>query len=446
MGNIIKYMPRFSTTQLIVFTFLALIACGTFLLMLPIASSKGESLSFINALFTATSASCVTGLVVVDTGTYFSTFGQLVIIALIQLGGLGIMTFAMLFSVVIGKKINLQDRLRIQESLNQDEIDGVVRLCLRVVKYTFAIEGVMGTFLAIYFFSLYGPKGIYMGYWHAISAFCNAGFDIMGEFRSFTMLKGDWVVNILITTSIILGSLGFAVMEDIVHKESFSKFRLHTKIVLWTTAILILGGTLALWILEAGNTETIASLPTSEKFLTCYFQSVSPRTAGMNTLPLDKMRDSSLFLTIVLMFIGGSPASTAGGVKTTTIAIIVLGIWVFLRGKNGVTLYSRRVGTDTVYKAFVIVTMGVLWITLATFFLAYFENDRFLNMLFEVTSAFATVGLTMGETQRVCDASKLVLILTMFIGRVGVLTFAMALMSKKKSSRIKYPEEHITIG
>ena len=333
MGKFLKYMPRLSSTQIIACTFLALIFVGTLLLMLPMASASGESLSLINALFTATSASCVTGLVVVDTGTYFSTFGQIIILALIQLGGLGIMTFATMFSVAIGKKINLQDRLRIQESLNQDEIDGVVKLCLRVIKYTFVIEGFLGTILAIYFYTLFGAKGIYMGYWHAVSAFCNAGFDILGGFRSFTMFKGDWVVNIVITTAIILGALGFAVMEDIVHKRNFSELRLHSKVVIITSLVLIVFGTGLFWLMEADNGATIANLPISEKFLTSYFQSVSPRTAGMNTLPLDKMRDSSLFLTIILMFIGGSPASTAGGIKTTTFAVMVLSVWALLMAK-----------------------------------------------------------------------------------------------------------------
>ena len=446
MGRLLNLFPRFSTYQIIALTFLGLIFCGTLLLMLPVASNTGQSLPFIDALFTATSASCVTGLVVVDTAEYFSTFGQMVIIFLIQLGGLGIMTFATLFSIAFGKKINLQERLRIQESLNQSEVEGVVRLCMRVVKYSLVIEFVFGTMLAVHFFPLFGAKGIYWGYWHAVSAFCNAGFDLMGGFRSLTMFAADWSVNLIITSLIILGSLGFNVMEDIISKRNFADLRLHSKIVLLTTLALIVVGTGAIWFMEAGNADTLGNLTTSQQVLASYFQAVTPRTAGFNTLPIDKLHESTLFVIIMLMFVGASPASTGGGIKTTTFAVVVLTTWNLIRGKEDLVLFNRRIEDRIIYKAFIILTIGVIWVCVGTFFISYFENARFLNMFFEVMSAFATVGLTVCETQRICDASKIVLILTMFAGRVGVLTFAMALMNRHKVSNIKYPKERIMIG
>jgi trk system potassium uptake protein len=446
MGRALKIFPHFSTYQIIALTFFGLISFGTLLLMLPMSSNMGQSLPLIDALFTATSASCVTGLVVVDTAEYFSTFGQMVIIFLIQLGGLGIMTFATLFSIAFGKKINLQERLRIQESLNQSEVEGVVRLCLRVVKYSLVIEFVFGTILAAHFFPVFGAKGIYWGYWHAVSAFCNAGFDLMGGFRSLTTFVTDWPVNLVITSLIILGSLGFNVMEDIINKRNFSNLRLHSKMVLLTTLALIVVGTGAIWFMESGNVDTLGSLTTSQQVLASYFQAVTPRTAGFNTLPIDKLHESTLFVIIMLMFVGASPASTGGGIKTTTFAVVVLTTWNLIRGKEDLVLFNRRIEDRIIYKAFIILTIGVIWVCVGTFFISYFENARFLNMFFEVVSAFATVGLTTGETQRISDASKIVLILTMFAGRVGVLTFAMALMNRNKVSNIKYPKERIMIG
>ncbi|NLU44912.1 MAG: Trk family potassium uptake protein, partial [Acholeplasmataceae bacterium] len=348
--------PRFSTYQIIALTFLGLIFCGTLLLMLPVASNPGQSLPFIDALFTATSASCVTGLVVVDTAEYFSTFGQMVIIFLIQLGGLGIMTFATLFSIAFGKKINLQERLRIQESLNQSEVEGVVRLCMRVVKYSLVIEFVFGTMLAVHFFPLFGAKGIYWGYWHAVSAFCNAGFDLMGGFRSLTMFAADWSVNLIITSLIILGSLGFNVMEDIISKRNFADLRLHSKIVLLTTLALIVVGTGAIWAMESGNVDTLGSLTTSQQVMASYFQAVTPRTAGFNTLPIDKMHESTLFVIIMLMFVGASPASTGGGIKTTTLAVILMTTWNLVRGKEDLVIFNRRIEDRVIDKAFIILT------------------------------------------------------------------------------------------
>lgn len=265
-----KYL---SPSRLIALTFVGLILTGTVLLMLPMASSTGQSLSFVDALFTATSASCVTGLVVVDTGTYFSLFGQVVLLLLIQLGGLGLMLFATLFSVLLKRRLDLQGRLALQVSLNRDELSGVVRMSLKIVRYTAVIEGVLGTLLALYFLPRYGPKGIYYGYWHSVSAFCNAGFDLFGNFQSLTLFVGDPVVNLLISLLIILGGLGFAVMSDLLQvKTAFARLQTHSKLVLATTGLLLVVGTVGFFVLEKDNPATIGNLSAGTSFMASFFK------------------------------------------------------------------------------------------------------------------------------------------------------------------------------
>ena len=446
MNSMERLFKSLSTYQIISLSFILLIFSGALLLMLPFASQSGDTLNFLDALFTATSASCVTGLVVVDTGHYFTVFGQLVIITMIQLGGLGIMTFATLFSVAVGKRINLQERLRIQESLNQGEIHGIVSFCLRIVKLTVIIEFFFGTLLAIRFLPIFGFKGLYYGYWHAISAFCNAGFDLMGDYTSFSNYVGDVPINLIITSLIILGSTGFTVMADVIYKPKFSSLRLHSKIALLTTLFLIVAGTFGIYYMEHANNLTIGNLSEGQKILASYFQAVTPRTAGFNTIPIENMRQSTLLLVIMLMFIGASPASTGGGIKTTTFAVVVLSIRNMLHGNNDLVLFDRRIDNSFVYRAFVITVLAIVWISIATLFIAYFERATFLHVLFEVVSAFATVGLSTGISRNLCAESKIVLILTMFAGRVGILTFALALTSRHRVGNIRYPKEKIMIG
>ncbi|WP_303814797.1 TrkH family potassium uptake protein [Acidaminococcus timonensis] len=437
---------RFSPSQLIALTFVGLILAGALLLMLPIASTDGSSLSFVDALFTATSASCVTGLVVVDTGTYFSVFGQLVVIALIQLGGLGLVLFATLFSVVMRKKIDLQSRLNIQASLNQNELDGVVRMSLRIAKYTAAIEAFFGTVLALRFFPEYGLKGIYFGYWHAVSAFCNAGFDLFGHYQGLTAFVGDPVVNLSICLCIILGGLGFAVMRDVLKKRNFRQLKLHSKLVLTVTATLIVVGTAVIAFLEWHNPGTLGSLSGSDALWASFMQSVSPRTAGFNTIDMNALRIPTMIFIILLMFIGASPASTGGGIKTTTFALILLNISQVVRGRSECEIFGRRVGNDTIFQAFAITSMSMLWVVSATLLVTCLEDTSFLYALFEVVSAFATVGLSTGLSQHICTASKIILILSMYAGRVGFMTFALALTAQKPEKHIHYPKENIIIG
>ena len=443
---IFRLLQYLTTYQLVALTFLMLILTGTGFLMLPAASVSGMPLSFVNALFTATSAVCVTGLAVVDTGTFFSFFGQMVIIILIQLGGLGIMTFATMISVAIGKKINLRERLLIQETLNQEGFSGVVRLALHVIKYTFLIEFIFGSILAFHLYPIYGNKALYMGYWHSVSAFCNAGFDLFGNYDSLVNFKGDVVVNLSIMSLIILGGLGFIVLEDVLAKRNFKSLKAHSKIVLISTAVLIFGGTVSLWLMEHNNIDTIANLSGMDQWMACMFQSVTSRTAGFNTLPIEKMTDSSLLFLIMLMFIGASPTSTGGGVKTTTFVVVLLTVWSLLHEKSDIEVFNRRIGKKAVNKAFAIFILALFLILVVTLLISWNDNIPVIQVLFEVVSAFGTVGLSVGITRDLSEISKLLLVLTMYAGRVGVLTFAMLLLQKPRPEKIKYPEEKVIIG
>ena len=442
-----KHVPHFSPSQMIALTFAALILLGALLLMLHIAGARGEGLSFVDALFTAASASCVTGLIVVDTGTYFSLFGQLVLIGLIQLGGLGLMLFATLFSVAMGRRINLQDRLNIQASLNQSDLEGVVSMSLRVAKYTFRIEAFFGTLLAIRFVPQFGLKGVYYGYWHAISAFCNGGFDLFGHFQSLTGFVADPVVNFCIDALILLGALGFPVMSDLLHNRfRFKSLRLHSKLVVVMTLLLTFIGTAGFAFFEKGNPATIGTLSPGGQFLASLFQSITPRTAGFNTVDLASLRTPTMFFLTILMFIGASPASTGGGIKTTTAALLLLNIRQVVKNEPDCVIFDRRISEENSAQAVAIAGMSLLWVTGAVLCITYLEETSFLSALFEVVSAYATVGMSTGLSQHLCTASKLILALSMYAGRVGVMTFALALTARKQQSHIHYPKDQILIG
>ncbi len=432
--------------QILALGFAGLIVLGALLLMTPMASSTGQSLSFVDALFTATSAVCVTGLVVVDTGTYFSLFGQIVIIILIQAGGLGIMTMATLMALIMRRKIQLRERLIMQEALNHMTVSGVVRLTQYIIFTTFLLEFIGGTILAIRWYSDLGSTGIYYGYWHAISSFCNAGFDLFGNFSSLTGYADDVTVNLTVASLIILGGLGFTVIFDIWNNRQWSKFSLHTKLVLMTTTVLLIIGTIVILLLEMSNPETLGALSWKNKILASYFQSVSPRTAGMNTIDISKMQDATLFFTIILMFIGASPASTGGGVKTTTLGVMIAAIWALITGKNDVEIFRRRINQSIIYKAFTVFFIAATLVIVVTMMISISEKISFLRLLFEVVSAFGTVGLSTGITSSLTVHGKLWLIITMFAGRIGPVTFALALALRSKKGGIHYPEGKINIG
>lgn len=433
--------------QILSLGFFSLISVGTLLLMLPVSTASGASMRFVDALFTATSAVCVTGLVVVDTGSYFSLFGQTVIILLIQAGALGVMTMATLMAVLMRKRIQLRDRLVMQEALNQLTFSGIVRLSVYICKITFFIEFIGGTLLALRFFPDFGMDAFYLGYWHSISAFCNAGFDVFGATsRPITYYVDDYWVCGVLAALIILGGIGFAVLGDVWRSRKFKLCSLQSKIVLSTTAIILLAGTSGIFLLEYDNAKTIGALSVPAQFLASFFQTATARTAGYSMLNPGALTDASLFFIICIMFIGASPGSTGSGIKTTTIAVIFASIWNLMRGRNEAVLFYRRISPAIVYKAFAIFFIAAAFVSTITMMLSISENFTFIQILFEVVSAFSTTGLSTGITGGLSDYAKICLAVTMFVGRIGPVTFALALAMKSKKRMIQYPEGKITIG
>lgn len=452
-----KLLSKINTmepAQVMVIGFGVVVLFGGLILNLPIATKSGESVGFLNSLFTATSAVCVTGLVVVDTSTYWSEFGQFVIIALIQVGGLGFMTIATMFYLLMGKKINLRERLLIQESLNQRDLSGLVKLTRYVILMTFAIEGIGALLLSMVFIPKLGlPKGIWYSIFHSISAFCNAGFDLMGsvtgEYSSLMSFVDNSLINFVICGLIILGGIGFPVILDVINNRKYSKLNVHSKIVINTTAILIVMGFLFIFIAEFSNKGSLGALNMKEKLLSSLFQSVTLRTAGYTTIDLALLKESTLFLMMILMLIGASPASTGGGLKTTTIATLFLTVKSFILGKEDIEVYQRRIGEATVKKSLGVFFIGVFIALFGTLLLTIVNPEyTLIESGFEVISAFATVGLSIGGTPSLTSLGKILIIILMFLGRVGSLTIFIALRSKnnKIKSKIRYAEGKIIVG
>jgi trk system potassium uptake protein TrkH len=432
----------------LVLGFATIILLGAFLLTMPISTVNGKGLSFLNALFTATSATCVTGLVVVDTGTTFTIFGQLVILSLIQIGGLGFMTFATLFAFLLGKRISLKERILLQESLNNLSMEGIVRLAKRILIFTAVIELTGAVILSIRFsFDMPIGKAIYYGIFHSISNFNNAGFDIIGNFKSLTGYVDDPIVVLTICSLITLGGIGFIVMNELFEYRISKRLSLHTKVVLVMSAILLLAGTIGIFVLEYSNEKTLKPLSFLGKVLGALFQSVSARTAGANTISIGDMTQSSLFLIVFLMFVGASPGSTGGGIKTTTFATLLGAVWSQIRGKEDVVFYRQRIVYETIYKALTVTLSGLFLVIIMTMLLTITEPGKdFLSLLFETTSAFGTVGLSMGLTPDLSKIGKGLIIFTMFAGRVGPLTIAFAVTIRRNPDAFRYPKGKIMIG
>ncbi|MGL5347679.1 MAG: TrkH family potassium uptake protein [Peptostreptococcaceae bacterium] len=448
------FINKMQPTQIMVIGFALVILIGGILLNLPIATQSGEQIGLLDALFTATSAVCVTGLVVVDTATYWSTFGQVIIILLIQIGGLGFMTVTTLFALITKKKINLKERLLIQESLNQVDLSGLVKLTRYVLITTLIIEGVGAVLLSTVFIPQFGlAQGVWYSIFHAISAFCNAGFDLMGPisgpFSSLTLYVNNFTVTMTISGLIILGGLGFPVILDVIKHKKISRLNLHSKVVLLTTIILIGIGMVFILLVESRNPDTLGGLSIKGKVLASFFQSVTARTAGFNTIDLTIMHQSSIFIMIILMFIGASPASTGGGIKTTTLATLILTVKAFILQKSDIEVYNRRLDTTTTRKALGIFFIGIVVVVGGTLIISLTDSHfTLVEAGFEVVSAFATVGLSIGGTPSLGAASKLFIMLFMFMGRVGSLTIFLALASRglKKNPPIRYPEGKIIVG
>jgi trk system potassium uptake protein TrkH len=431
-------------------SFLLVIIAGTLLLLTSAASASGEGIGFIDAMFTATSAVCVTGLVVVDTGTQLTLFGQIVVISLIQVGGLGLMTMSTLVFLLMGKRITLRERLIMQEALNQFNLEGVVRLTKNVLIVTFAIESIGALLLSLRFIPLFGwGTGIYYSIFHSISAFCNAGFDLMGHYSSLVSYTGDFIINVAIMGLILFGGLGFSVILDLYrHGLHFRKWSLQTRLVVAVSTALILGGALFIFIVEYNNPETLGHRPMNEKILGSLFQSVSTRTAGFNSVSISGLTNASKFLMVILMFIGASPASTGGGIKTTTFSLILLTAYSIVRGQGDIVVFRRRIPHALATRALAISLISLLVLIGVTMALSLAEFVPFLDLMFQTASALGTVGLASVDTGGMQDVSKILLALTMFMGRVGPLTLTLAFARRQSQTGggIHYPEERIMVG
>lgn len=435
--------------------FLPVIALGTLLLALPAASQSGQSIGVFNALFTATSAVCVTGLVTVDTGTTFSALGQGVLLLLIQTGGLGFMILATMVFMALGRKFTLRDRMLIKEATSADSLSGLLRVTRSYTFLTLQVELIGAVLLATRFVPRFGlGKGIWFSVFHAVSAFCNAGFDLFGDFSSLTHWCNDPVVILTISVLIILGGLGFSVvfeaLRDIRHAQRLS---LHAKVALVMSGALLMLGTAFYALVEWNNPGTLASTAISgagSKVMNAFFQSVTMRTAGFNSVPLDRLREGSKLFSVVLMFIGASPASTGGGLKTTTFGAVLLITLSVVRGQKDVNVMGRRLPTDLLRRALAIMTifMAFLFVGILAIVLSEREGKGTVDLIFEATSALATVGVSAAGTPKLTLASKAVLLPMMYFGRIGPMTLALALAKRKGNANqhIRYPEENLMIG
>lgn len=448
--NEIKIRKHLSTFQIIILGFLGVILIGTVLLMLPFATRGNGSASLMDALFTATSATCVTGLVVEDTATYWSGFGQAVILGLIQIGGMGVVTLAVAITIISGKKIGLMQRSTMQESIAAPQVGGIVRLTRFIVTTTFGIELLGAVCMYPVFFKELGPvKGAWYSLWHSVSAFCNAGFDLMGEKEKFSSLvsyASNPVINVVIMLLIIIGGIGFLTWNDIrTHKWHLHKYRMQSKVVFVVTAVLLVLPALYFYFIEFRYPQW-SHLTGAERFWGALFQAVTPRTAGFNTLDLTNMSEPGQAIMTLLMLIGGSPGSTAGGMKTTTIAVLVLSMISVFRRREHVEVFGRRVASETVKYASAVLLMYLIFCLGGGILISSIEDLPMLECIFEAGSAIGTVGLTLGLTPDLSLASHIILTVLMYFGRVGGMTVVFAAISGTKPNVSKAPREKITIG
>ena len=450
-----RSLEKWSSVQIITVGFLFIILLGAAILSLPISSRSGQWTNLVDSLFTATSAVCVTGLVVLDTATHWSLFGKVVIISLIQIGGLGFMTIATMISLIRGKKINLKERLLIQESLNQIDLSGIVSLTRKIILMVFIIESVGGILLSISFIPKFGLiGGLAYGFFHSISAFCNAGFDLMGsisgEFSSLTSFYDNSFIMITVSLLIILGGLGYPVILDVLKNKRFSKLNVHSKLVITSTVLLLLVGFVFIFGLEYNNPDTLGNMDMKGKVLSSIFQTSTLRTAGFNSIDLALTKEPTILLMIILMLIGASPASTGGGIKTTTVAVLFLTVKDFLCGKDEIHIFERSISFDSIKKAIVIFFIAIFIFIVGTLVLSI-TNPQFslIECVFEVMSAYATVGLSIGGSPNLNTIGKFIIMILMFLGRVGSLTIFTAILSiniAKKDKNIRRLKGKIIIG
>lgn len=450
---------KIKPNQIIVLSFVSASFIGAILLSLPIATSGGQAISFVDALFTTTSAVCVTGLVVKDTGTFFTTFGQMVILSLIQLGGLGIMTFSTAFAIMLGRRLTIRNTVIMQSALDNQNAEGFRKLIKHIILVTLSIEAVGATLLYIHWqvnSSQPVSQTLYSSIFHAVSAFCNAGFSLYPD--NLSRFRSDVAVNLIMTSLIILGGIGFIVLLELPRFKFWgkdrikrlSKISLQTKLAITVTIILILVGMALIALFEWDN--TLKGMPLKDKLLCSYFHSVTPRTAGYNTLPVEQFASPTLFITILLMFIGASPGSTGGGIKTVTLAVLFAAAVAMVKNRNRITVFKKTVPREIFRRAFIISLLAIAWIFIATIALCVIERPNYcaadfaLKNLFEVVSAFGTVGLSAALTPTLAPLSKIIIIITMWMGRVGPLTLALAIATAEEPPQYIYPEERIMVG
>ena len=446
-----KIQDKITYVRIIAVGYMTVILIGTLLLLLPPATRAGESTGILTALFTATSATCVTGLVVVDTATHWTAFGQTVILLMIQIGGLGFMTLGVLIAHILRRRISLRTRGILQESMNYMQLGGVIRLVKITFWGTFLFEGCGAVLLAVRFIPVFGiAKGILYGIFHSVSAFCNAGFDLMGgysgKYSSFVEFHGDVLINCVLMALVILGGLGFFVWSDLKKNGCrWKRYMLHTKITLFTTVLLLVAGTILYFLFE--NDNLLAQMSGKDKFLAALFSSVTARTAGFNTIDTGGLTGASKLLTMLLMFIGGSPGSTAGGIKTVTALVLVAYVWSNLRESKGVNMFQRRLDDDVIRKASNVVVLSMLMAVVSVIFICFIQPYLPVeDVMFEVFSAIGTVGMSTGLTRDLSTASRIVIILLMYCGRIGSMSFALSFTERKKVAPVQFPVEKIMIG
>ena len=439
---------RLTTTQIIMLSFLGMILLGSLLLALPVSSADGVAVPYLDALFTATTATCVTGLVTLPTFSTWSIFGQVVILVLIQVGGLGVITVISAFMLLLQKRMGIGDRLLLQDAFNLNTLSGIVRFVKRVLFGTFLVELLGAVLYMTVFVPEFGARGVWISVFTAVSAFCNAGIDIIGP-NSLCDYATNPMVNLVTSALIILSGIGYIVWWDVlrVGRKGFRGLTLHSKIAISTTLILIFGGGLLIFLLEYGNPLTIGELSFFDKLQVSFFQSITTRTAGFATVPQENLTNASSILCLLLMFIGGSPVGTAGGIKTVTVAVLAVSALATIQNKNDVTLFDRTISRQAVNKAVAVTAMSFAILFVSTLLLCAVTDASALDIVYETVSATATVGLTRNLTPYLSSAGKAVIIATMYLGRVGPISLALALnSSKKQRNLIKNPTEDISVG
>jgi trk system potassium uptake protein TrkH len=431
----------------IVWALAGLIAVGTVLLMLPAASADGRSTSFLTALFTATSAACTTGLVVVDTADHWSFFGEAVLLLLFQIGGLGFLTSSTLILLVLGRRLGLRDRLLVREALGEGTLAGLGPLVRRIVRFALVVEAAGAVLLTGYFLTEHDPAtALWYGVFYSVSAFTNASFDLMGGFRSLTDIESNPYLMLVLSALIISGGISYAVVTDLRRVRRFHELTLDSKLVLVTTGVLLVAGTVGFYLLERSNSLSLASMSAPEALLQSFFFSVSSRSSGFQTMNPDVLGEATLLMLVFLMFIGGAAGSTAGGIKVNSVGVLAAAVLSAIKGRPHVVAFWREIPVIVVMRALTVAVLALLLVFTSAFILTLNGTFRYLPLLFEVTSAFGTVGFSTGITPALGTEDRIVLIAMMFVGRLGPLTLAVALTRQQQEERVRHPEAFVRIG